>query len=114
MISERKRIARINYNLFFLNRESLEISFSSKNIKLEKNNLEDFDITFHFQFFCLCHLSNYHNTKCQCSLIRTHEQMFWAQAIAEVNECKKVTRKDVEMLVHGKSFTAVENYGLNY
>lgn len=85
MLSERKRIARINYNLFFLNKDTLEINFSSKNIKLEKNNLEDFDITFHFQFFCLCHLSNYHNTKCQCSLIRTHEQMFWAQSIAEIS-----------------------------
>lgn len=59
MISDRKRIARINYNLFFLNRDSLELSFSSKDIKLEKNNLEDFDVTFHFQFFCLCHLSKY-------------------------------------------------------
>lgn len=48
MIKERVKISRMNCNLYFLDKNSLNLTFNSKDIKLEYKKMEDFTITLHF------------------------------------------------------------------
>jgi hypothetical protein len=69
-IKERKKISRINCNLYFMDPDTLSLTFDSKEIKLERNDVDEFSITLHFQYFCLCHLKVYEDSLCRCSITR--------------------------------------------
>ena len=38
-IKERKKVSRINCNLYFLNQNALRLTFSSKDVKLERKDV---------------------------------------------------------------------------
>ena len=38
-IKERKKVSRINCNLYFINSDTLELTFCSKDIKLERKDV---------------------------------------------------------------------------
>lgn len=66
------RLARINYNLFFLNPHAelnvkqFQVVFHSKNISAKKD-CEPFSIVLDFEYYCLCHVSNTEGLECLCS-----------------------------------------------
>lgn len=92
-----KKVARINYNLYFCE-ENLNLTFKGKDIKLSDHH-PDFEITLHLQYFCLCHLPSYEETVCNCKASRELEEGLWGKMITSIKECKKISSKEMVMLL---------------
>jgi hypothetical protein len=88
-----KKVARINYNLYFTE-NSMNLTFKGKDIKLSDHHSEDFEITFHLQYYCLCHLPTYEHTKCKCEALRNIEEDYWAQMINHIREIKNMPTEE--------------------
>jgi hypothetical protein len=60
-----KRIARVNYNLYFLKGET-KLKLKGENIKVSGGHSTDFEIGLYFEYYCLCHLPTYQGSSCHC------------------------------------------------
>ena len=89
-----KRIARINYNPYFLNpsndmnQKDLFVEFPSTKIKCNKSTEQNFVLTLNFEYYCPCHMVGGEVPECPCFRDREIEEGHWHRMTEQIQDMK--------------------------